>query len=607
MPRILATNARSIFPKYVDLIEHLQMHRIDFAQISETWQDTSYKDHNDKISELENKYGYKWLGCSRPKYKEDNSRGGGGGSAVLVNMRHFNADFIEGISVPKKLELVWVKIVPKFKCPFKVFIMCGIYSKPNSKTKTIMNDHIAENFHFLKSKFSSVKFFLLGDFNDFKPDIILKLSPQLRQLVHYGTYGNKILDLIITDCHTQYHPPFSIPPLKPDNPLLAKESDHVINLLLPKTDLNVSSRRTYRKITVRPITDSQLNAIGKLLTNHDWNLVKNALTPDKKVEMFRNTLSIIIDEIAPTKEIKISCDNPPWMNTRLKILIRKRNREFDKNKKSTKWKNLHLMCKKAVKKAKNNFVDCLKDSDPKTWMKKIKHLGKANHEITDDNWQFIDENKDNQTLTEELADYFSNINSHMTPIDRSKLILTPPGAPFASEVNCFPLQVEIYTLLKKSKQTCSVPNDIPIKIVKEFLPELSEPIHELYSSCISEGVFPSAWKIEYMLPMPKVYPPAGYNEMRNISLTEWLSKGFERLLLRGTPTVNGLLHYIRKYFDPGQYAVPGASCTHALIKVINFILKNTDDCSSPKAVISLLADWSKAFNLVNFHQNPHCT
>ena len=140
MPRILATNARSIFPKYVDLIEHLQMHRIDFAQISETWQDTSCKDHNDKISELENKYGYKWLGCSRPKYKEDNSRGGGGGSAVLVNMRHFNADVIEGISVPKNLELVWVKIVPKFKCSFKVFIVCGIYSKPNSKTKTIMNN-----------------------------------------------------------------------------------------------------------------------------------------------------------------------------------------------------------------------------------------------------------------------------------------------------------------------------------------------------------------------------------------------------------------------------------------------------------------------------------
>ena len=104
-----------------------------------------------------------------------------------------------------------------------------------------------------------------------------------------------------------------------------------------------------------------------------------------------------------------------------------------------------------------------------------------------------------------------------------------------------------------------------------------------------------------MSPLPKVFPPANYDEMRNLSLTENLSKGFERLLLKGTPSVKGLLHYIKRYFDPGQYAVPGASCTHALIKIIDFIMKNTDDSSSPKAVVSLLADWSKAFNLVNFN------
>ena len=104
----------------------------------------------------------------------------------------------------------------------------------------------------------------------------------------------------------------------------------------------------------------------------------------------------------------------------------------------------------------------------------------------------------------------------MTPVDRSKVALTPPGAPFVSEVWCFPSQDEIFILLKKSKQTCSVPNDIPIKILKEFLPELSEPIHDLYSSCVAEGVFPSGWKIEYMLPMPKVFPPASYDDMRNI-------------------------------------------------------------------------------------------
>ena len=601
MPRVLATNARSIFPKFNDLVDHLQKHRIDIAQISETWEDTSSANHNDKIDILENKYGYKWLSFSRPKYKEDKTKGGGGGSAVIVNMRHFNADIIEDIKVPQNVEIVWVKVTPKFKCKIKVFIVCGLYSKPNSKTKTLTNDHIAQNYHLLKTRYKSINFFITGDFNDFKPNVILQQSPQLRQLVHYKTCGNSIIDLIITDSHSLYHPPFANQPLKPDDPTKAKDSDHLINILLPSSDCSVSSRRSYKHITIRPITDSQLMAIGKLLANQDWLHVKNEEKVDEKVASLKNTLDIILNEIAPEKTIKISCDDPPWMHARLKILIRKRNREFEKNRKSEKWRKLMLKCKKACKKAKQSLVNSLKDSDPKSWMKKIKDLGKANHELSDENWQFVDEQKDNQTLTDELADYFTNINSHMSPIDRSKIDITPVCAPFVSEVNCFPLVHEIYDILRRSKQTCSVPHDIPLKIVKEFLPELSDPIHHLYSSCITEGTFPSSWKIEYMMPLPKVFPPVSYDDMRNISLTQWLSKGFERFLLNGTPSVNGLLFYIKKYFDPGQYAVPGSSCTHALIKIIDFILRNTDDSSSPKAVVSLLADWSKAFNLVNFN------
>ena len=54
-----------------------------------------------------------------------------------------------------------------------------------------------------------------------------------------------------------------------------------------------------------------------------------------------------------------------------------------------------------------------------------------------------------------------------------------------------------------------------------------------------------------------------------------------------------------KYYDPGQYAVPGASCSHALLSIINFIVKHTDNPKKPTAVINLMADWSKAFNKVN--------
>ena len=67
----------------------------------------------------------------------------------------------------------------------------------------------------------------------------------------------------------------------------------------------------------------------------------------------------------------------------------------------------------------------------------------------------------------------------------------------------------------------------------------------------------------------------------------------------GTDSVKGLLHYITKYYDPGQYALPGASCSHVLISIINFILKSTDNPNKPTAVVNLLAYCIKAFNKVN--------
>ena len=97
----------------------------------------------------------------------------------------------------------------------------------------------------------------------------------------------------------------------------------------------------------------------------------------------------------------------------------------------------------------------------------------------------------------------------------------------------------------------------------------------------------------------KILPPVSSGDLRNLSLTELLSKSFERFILKGTHSVKGLLFYIQQYYDPSQYAVPGSSCSHALISIINFILKETDNPNKPTAIINLLADWSKAFNKVN--------
>ena len=434
--------------------------------------------------------------------------------------------------------------------------------------------------------------------------MILQLSPQLRQTVHHFTYGQKTLDLCITDAHLLYHPPASEPPLLPDDPSSASPSDHSGNLLIPRSQPANKTPRVHKLVTVRPITQSQLNALGNWIVDEEWESVINEEDTDASLEHFTATAFHMLDAVAPVKEVKISCDDPAWMNSRIKTSIRKRNREFDKNRKSCKWKSLKQKCRKLCKEAKNDFaakfITNLKNKDPRSWMSSMKKLGKANHEKENDAWHFVNEEKSDQELTDEISHYFAEISGHFTPIDRTLLPFIPlPYSPFVSDVSCFPEEHEVFQLLKQSKKTASVPSDLPIPFLNEFLPELSKPVLSIYTKCIATGIFPTRWKNEYVSPHPKILPPSSYKDLRNLSLTEFLAKSFERFLLNGTSTVKGLLFYIKKYIDPDQFAVPGSSCSHALIKMIDFILSATDDANYPTAVVNLLADWSKAFNKCN--------
>ena len=528
---------------------------------------------------------------------------GGGGSAILVNCRKWIGQQLTDIIVPQGLEVVWVKVSPKYHSTLKILIVCGIYSKPNSRKKSILSDHLATNYHSLKTKYPEARFLFLGDFNCYKPDDILLLSPQLRQVVHYPTYGDKVLDLIVTDMHALYHPPLSNQPLLPDNPAVAAPSDHVGNLLVPRYVHGVTSSRICRTITVRPITESQLAAIGKWFASQSWEDLDTLLDVDLQLETFTSSVFFLLDAVAPKKEIKIALSDPPWMNSRIKTAIRQRNREFDRHQKSEKWKKLmkktKIMIRKAKKSFATNFISSLRGTDPHTWMKRLKKLGRPSFENDQAGWKFLSEQLSDQALTDEIAEYFANISNDFIPVDASLLHLVPPGAHWVSEVQCTPSELEVYNILKSSKITSSVPSDFPTPIIKEFLPFLAKPAATIFKRAVISGVYPTRWKTEFVTPHPKILPPVTYGDLRNLSLTEFFNKVFERFILKGSETVKGLLYYITKYYDPGQFAIPGASCSHALLSIIDFIVKNTDNPNKPKAVINLLADWSKAFNKVN--------
>ena len=80
--------------------------------------------------------------------------------------------------------------------------------------------------------------------------------------------------------------------------------------------------------------------MGNIIVNEKWEHIRSEDDINEKVELFSQTIFKILDEIAPKKTIKIACDDPIWMNTRIKAQIRQRNREYTKFGKSEKYRVL---------------------------------------------------------------------------------------------------------------------------------------------------------------------------------------------------------------------------------------------------------------------------
>ena len=200
---------------------------------------------------------------------------------------------------------------------------------------------------------------------------------------------------------------------------------------------------------------------------------------------------------------------------------------------------------------------------------------------------------------ERLAEYFSSISQEFEPINldnfppwiKEKLIegKLDPTKPVLEDW-------QVYLKLKKSKKPNSqVPGDLPVKLVKEFTPELSKPVSVIYNKITQSGVFPRQWVVEYQIAIPKVYPPMSEDDTRNIAGTAYLSKQYESFI------GDWIFPYVEPYLDPGQCGgLKGSSITHYLVKLLHFVHMNLDK-RDPHAVLMALVDLEKAFNRVS-HQ-----
>ena len=199
----------------------------------------------------------------------------GGRPAIIVNKKKYDVQDVTNtlIQIPWGVEAVWCVLTPKNvsqDSKIQKIACCSLYSKPDSRKKSLLLDHISEAYNILNKKYGKgLHFVIAGDTNDLRLESILSLSPNFRQIVQDWTRLNPpaILDPVLTTLSNFYQVPECLDPLDNDPDKNGKPSDHKIVLVKPVNTINNKSSRKVREVKVRPFTSSGLekNKIGLLI------------------------------------------------------------------------------------------------------------------------------------------------------------------------------------------------------------------------------------------------------------------------------------------------------------------------------------------------------
>ena len=589
LPIICNMNPRSIYNKIDEFHEFVNQESVDILFLSESWERENLT--LDEIINLED----------HQVISNVNQRSGvGGRPAIVANKVKYDVQDVTNklIQIPWGVEAVWCILTPKnvtHDSKIRKIACCSLYSKPDSRKKSLLLDHISDAYSILNIKYGrGLHYIIAGDTNDLNLDPILSLSPNFQQIVKSWTRMNPpaILDPILTTLSCFYQLPECLEPLDSDLDKVGKKSDHRIVIAKPINAINNKCGRQFRKVKYRPFPESGMRKMKEWFIDQTWEEVYQAESAHKKAEVFQNMLLKIMEEIFPEKERKISSDDQPWITQKLKKMDRRRRRIYHKQRRSEKWRSLDKLFKKELKSAKAQFykktIADLKLKNPGQWYSALKRIT-SNDQISQQ--VNIDEisHLPDQEQAEIIANKFSSIQNEYEQL-RKEDITVPEHS--EKDVPQFqPAQVWFHLARMKTNKA-TVPGDFPAILIKQFAAYLAEPLCDVINTSIRRGEYPQIYKFEISTPVPKVHPPKTTSEIRNISGLLNFDKITEKLLSEL------IISDMSDSVDPSQYGnQKGVSIQHYLIKMIHRILTALDNNSRKEifAVIVNLIDWNNAF------------
>ena len=528
-------------------------------------------------------------------------KGVGGRPALVINTKDYYVRNLTNslIEIPWGVEATWALLTPKNvnnASKIQKIAVCSLYSKPNSKMKTRLLDHISLAYSIISSKFTTgLHFILAGDTNELKLDSILHLNSRMKQMVVGMTRMDppRMLDPILTTLGCYYQVPEILAPLGADLGTNGKASDHMIVVMRPINSIDNICARSYTKIKVRPIHKSGMQLLRNWFESQVWTSNLGTESIDQKAELLLSQVLEAVNNFLPEKVIKVASDDQPWFTEPLKRLDRRRRREYRRNRISDKYRRLNCIYQdrlsKAKKSYKRNMIDDIKSAKPGEWYSKLKRITRYDQQKSE--VIQVEEicHLDDQEQAERIADNQARISNTYKEVKISDISIPPFEDKDIPQFSTH--QVREYILrLKSSKST--PPGDIPVKIVKEFASQLCVPLTDIINCSLKQGHWATCFKKEVITPIPKEYPVLTIDKLRPISSLLAFNKVQEMALCEM------IASDMAAKLDPTQYGNrKRTGIQHYLIRMLHRILAETDNSRGEiNAVLCTFIDWKEAYS-----------
>ena len=168
---------------------------------------------------------------------------------------------------------------------------------------------------------------ITGDFNPtstrIKPSDVT-MATGLRQIVTVPTRNNYILDWFFTNKPKLLSKPVQLPKIG--------SGDHNALLIEPVNgNCNQSSNVRAKPKILRDTRDSRLRDFGAWITTYDWSSIfKNISEVQAKFDLLHSCLMKAVDTFFPSRKVKITATDKPWITSSLKLLIAQRQKALAK-------------------------------------------------------------------------------------------------------------------------------------------------------------------------------------------------------------------------------------------------------------------------------------